>query len=251
MGSYTIELQFILRGFSAANEKPELYVSPRSMIEMTHKNFFKAVGDYSFKIWNDERDQAFKEQFEKDFLEYFYMKEINFFTADAFILQLGSFLRRKMPVYCQHWRVILDEMYTTESGKVKGSSKGSTANKDNKQTDSWGKSTTDSESTTVLKAAKSDLPQTLLNIDLDSIDYATEASKSESNDKSTSTTNSEDHSTAVGNATGTTENSNVTDNYGRSKDVFDIYDEWIKSGYDLFTPLFKEAMNEQLFLIFN
>lgn len=251
MGSYTIELQLILRGFSAANEKPNLYVSPRSMIEMSYENFFKAVGDYSFKIWGDERDQAFKEQFEKNFLEYFYMKEINYFAPDAFILQLGSFLRRKMPIYCNHWRHILDEMYITQSGKVVGNSKGSSANNDRRQTDSWGKSKSDSSSDTVAKAARSDQPQNLLNIDLDKIEYASDTTKSESNNDSNSNAENEDHTTSVGNAAGMTENSNITDNYSRGKDVFDIYDEWIKSGYDLFTPLFREAMNAQLFMIFN
>ena len=74
MSSYTQELQWLLRGFSDFNEKPQLYASPQSIIENSRKKFFKAVGNYPFKIWGDERDIAFKEEFERSFLEYFFMK---------------------------------------------------------------------------------------------------------------------------------------------------------------------------------
>ncbi|EOJ24497.1 hypothetical protein UMU_03032, partial [Enterococcus faecalis EnGen0300] len=80
MSSYTIELGFLLRGFSDINENPMMYASPFSIIENSRENFFKALGRYPFKIWGDERDQAFKEEFERMFLEYFYMKEIGFQT---------------------------------------------------------------------------------------------------------------------------------------------------------------------------
>lgn len=263
MASYTIELQFLLRGFSEANEKPDLFVSPRSMIEMSRKNFFKAIGSYPFKIWGDERDKAFQDEFEINFLESFYTKEINYYSPDAFYLHLGSFLRRKMPIHCQHMRAILEEMYVTQTGKVLGNSKGSSKNDDTRKTDSHGKSNTHNEtntenqSNTVNRGAKTDTPQGYLDMNLDELDYATEVSKSDSNVKGTgksisqTDTESEDHTVSVGNAQGATENSNTTDNYGRSKDVFEIYDEWLKSGYDLFTPLYDEMMQEQIFMIFN
>ena len=138
MSSYTIELGFLLRGFSDINENPMMYASPFSIIENSRENFFKALGRYPFKIWGDERDQAFKEEFERMFLEYFYMKEIGFQTPAAFYLELGNFLRRKMPIYCNHWRYLLEEMYVTSTGN----SQGSTTNGDSRVIDSKGHSET-------------------------------------------------------------------------------------------------------------
>lgn len=263
MASYTQELSWLLRGFSDVNDSPDLFASPRSIIERSYKPFFKAIGDYSFKIWGDERDQAFKEQFEKNFLEFFYMKEYGFQTPDAFILELGSFLRRKMPIYCRHWKVILEEMYVTQTGNVSGNTQGVSNSNDSRQTDSWSKAnshaTSDSESnaSSAARGGMTDTPQNELKIDLKDLKYATQVNASENvSDSTTSGTNdtesnSEDHTTSKGNAVGNKSSQSVTDNYGRNKDVFDIYDQWITSGYDLFTPLYKQAMEEQLFVVFN
>ena len=175
MSSYTQELQWLLRGFSDFNEKPQLYASPQSIIENSRKNFFKAVGNYPFKIWGDERDIAFKEEFERSFLEYFFMKEYGYQTPDAFILQLGSFLRRKMPIYCQHWRMILDEMYITQTGNTKGNVTGNTVNNDSRVTGSKSRSLNHSDSSgttdakSVNRSGVSNTPQNELDIDLDNI----------------------------------------------------------------------------------
>lgn len=258
-----MELQWLLRGFSEMNEKPQLYVSPESMINNARDNFFKAVGSIPFVIWGDERDLDFKEKFEHDFLEYFYMKEIGFQTPDAFILTLGSFLRRKLPVYCQHWRKILDEMYITQTGHVTGNVEGNTKNASSRDTGSKSRSQNHSEtdsnttSKSVSRAGVSDTPQNNLDINLDDIAYASNVNKSDSNSESNATTKSDsenhsgDYTVSVGSEKGNAVTDSVSDNYGRSKDVFDIYNEWITSGYDLFTPLFKDAVNEQIFVVFN
>lgn len=259
MASYTQELGWLLRGFSDFNDKPQLFASPHSVIENSYKRFFKAVGDYSFKLWGDERDQAFQEQFEKNLLEFFYMKEYGYQTPDAFILQLGSFLRRKMPVFCRHWRAILDEMYITSTGNITGNTVGTSINNDKRTTDSWGDSKNHNETTTdtnsIVKGAALDTPLEDLDIDMNNPEYASMLNKTDTNTNSKSISDTEnnynDHSMSVGNATGNTTSNNTTDNYARNKDVFDIYDQWISSGYDLFTPLYKEMMNEQLFVIFN
>lgn len=252
MSSYTIELGFLLRGFSDINENPMMYASPFSIIENSRERFFKALGRYPFKIWGDERDQVFKEEFERMFLEYFYMKEIGYQAPAAFYLELGNFLRRKMPIYCNHWRYLLEEMYVTHTGNVQGS----TTNGDSRTIDSWGKSETNattegqSDSTGVSRAGVSDTPQNELNINLDKIGYASQVNKSEtknnshSTGKSNSVTDTEDHTVNKGSAAG----NSVTDNTGRSKDVFDIYKQWIDSGYDLFTPLFHDCLKEQIFM---
>lgn len=248
----SIALSTLLRGFSQLNEMPMLFASPNSIIENSRENFFKAVGDYPFTIWGDERDEPFKVMFEKNFLSKFYMYEINYETPDAFYLYLGNFLQRKMPIYCRSWRVILDEMYITSTGNTQGNVKGKTVNQDQRNTDSWGKSTTESESnsTATDRGANQDLPQSRLDINLNNVDYASSANKSDhtSNSTTTSETNSEDHSKSVGNATGTSESDSISNNQARTKDVFEIYNEWIVSGYDLFTPVFKDMMKEQLFL---
>lgn len=250
----SIALSTLLRGFSQLNEMPMLFASPNSIIENSRENFFKAVGDYPFTIWGDERDEPFKVMFEKNFLSKFYMYEINYETPDAFYLYLGNFLQRKMPIYCRSWRVILDEMYITSTGNTQGNVKGKTVNQDQRNTDSWGKSTTESESNSIAKdrGVNNDLPQSKIdfNVNLDNVDYASTANNSEhtSNSTTTSETNSEDHSKSVGNATGTSESDSISNNQARTKDVFEIYHEWIVSGYDLFTPVFKDMMKEQLFL---
>lgn len=270
MASHTIELSFLLRGFSQINDRPAIFASPHSIIENSREEFFKAVGNYNFKIWGDERDLSFKENFEKAFLEYFYMDEIGYQTPDAFLLQLGSFLRRKMPIYCQHWRKVLDEMYITQTGNVTGNvignAVGNSKTNDTRSTDSWSKSTTNAnsegtgETTSVTRAGVSDTPQNELDINLDDIAYASQVNKqdnlstSKSTGKNDSVTNTEDHTVSVGasvsNNVNDTKTDSVTNNHGRNKDIFDIYDEWIKSGYDLYTPLFKDAINEQLFCLF-
>lgn len=263
MASYTIELQFLLRGFSPFNEKPGLYASPLSLIESAREPFFKAVGDYKFQIWGDERDQAFKEEFEKAFLEYNLMREIGYQTPDAFILQLGSFLRRKMPIYCVHWRHILNEMYTTNTGTSTGNIQGNTTNSDFRNTDSEGKSNTDTHNVTdsttegSALAGMAETPQNELNLDLNNLKFASTVNKSDTESKSNSVadgnslTTTEDHVRVVGGSTGNSVSDSLLNNEGRNKDVFDIYDQWIKSGYDLFTPLFEAAIREQLFCVFN
>lgn len=263
MSSYTQELQWLLRGFSDFNEKPQLYASPQSIIENSRKNFFKAVGNYPFKIWGDERDIAFKEEFERSFLEYFFMKEYGYQTPDAFILQLGSFLRRKMPIYCQHWRMILDEMYITQTGNTKGNVTGNTVNNDSRVTGSKSRSLNHSDSSgttdakSVNRSGVSNTPQNELDIDLDNISYASQVQKADnaSNTNTTGKSRSESHSgdytASLGDAKTDSITDSITNTQGRSKDVFDIYDEWVKSGYDLFTPLFKEMMKEEIFVIFN
>lgn len=252
MSSYTIELSFLLRGFSDINENPNMYASPFSIIENSREKFFKAIGRYPFKIWGDERDIAFKEEFEKTFLEFFYMKEIGFQTPSAFYLELGNFLRRKMPIYCNHWRYLLEEMYVTHTGNVQGS----TTSGDSRTIDSWGKSETNTttrgtaDTEGVSRAGISDTPQNELDLNLDNIDYASQVNKSEtkthnqSTGESNSVTNTEDHTVNKGNSVG----NSITDNTGRSKDVFDIYKQWITSGYDLFTPLFHDCLKEQIFM---
>ena len=252
MSSYTIELGFLLRGFSDINENPMMYASPFSIIENSRENFFKALGRYPFKIWGDERDQAFKEEFERMFLEYFYMKEIGFQTPAAFYLVLGNFLRRKMPIYCNHWRYLLEEMYVTSTGN----SQGTTTNGDSRVIDSKGHSETngktesDSNTKSVTKGANTDLPDTQLDLDVSNLDYASQANKTESTSdtkttgKSNSITDSEDHTINKGSSSG----NSITDTFGRNKDVFDIYKQWIDSGYDLFTPLFHDCLKEQIFM---
>lgn len=263
MSSYTIELSWLLRGFSDFNGKPQLYASPHSVIDNSREEFFKAIGRYPFRIWNDERDQAFKEEFEKSFLEYFYMKEINYQTPTAFYLALGSFLRRKMPIYTTHWRMVLEEMYITQTGNVTGNVIGNAVNNDRRTIDSWGKSTTVADSTgesdtdSVARGGLSDTPQNNLDINLNNLNYASQVNKSDSKTHNEtighneSVTDTEDHTVNVGHAVGDTTTDSITDNFGRNKDVFEIYDQWITSGYDLFTPLFQEMMKEQIFLPFN
>lgn len=260
MSSYTIELSFLLRGFSDFNEKEGLYASPLSTIENARNNFFKAIGSYPFYVWGDERDLAFKEVFEKSFLEYFYMYEINAQTPDAFYLRLGSFLRRKMPIWTKHWRPILEEMYVTQTNAMDISSVGDTANVDirtggskartDNHEDSSGKSNTKS----VTRAGKSDTPQTELDINLDKIAYASEVQKSDSGSSSDtagkhdSRTDSGEYNVSGGRSRGKTINDTTTGSKGRGKDVFAIFDQWIQSEYDLFTPLFQEVIREQIFL---
>jgi hypothetical protein len=253
MASHTIELQFLLRGFTEFNDKPMLYASPRSIIENAHINFFKTIGDYNFKIWGDERDTQFKENLEKNFLEYFLEYEINAQTPDAFILRLGSFFRRKVPVFCQHWRVLLEEMYMTNTGNTAG--KTNATDKIVTDLGSVGiganQTTSDSKTDSEQLGGISDTPQNELNIDVRNVKFATSVNKgvgtSDANSKSAfnSVDNFNSHSEAVRNASG---GSNV-DSFGRSKDVFDIYDQWLKSGYDLFTPFFIAAKDEKLFLL--
>lgn len=267
MSSYTIELQWLLRGFTAINEKPDLYASPQSLIENGRENFFKAVGNYPFKIWGDQRDQQFKEEFERAFLERFMMSEINYKTPQAFYLQLGSFLRRKMPIYTTHWRHILNEMYITNTFNTVGNTVGNTVQSDARTTGD--KARTDTEGTTdskthsdansVSRAGVVDTPQNDLDIDLDHLHFVTQVNKSDSKSSSDGTahgvnkghTESGDYNVSVGNNESDTVTDNVTDNKGRNKDVFEIYDQWIQSGYDLFTPVFKEMMRDQLFIAFN
>lgn len=279
MSSYTMELGWLLRGFSQINEKPGLYASPQSVIENSREEFFKAVGEYPFRMWGDERDEPFKIRFEKAFLEYNYMREIGYQTPDAFILQLGSFLRRKMPIYTIHWRKVLEEMYTTETGHGTGTTTGHTTGHTTGNvtehsvdtTDAWGKSTTNTDSkghsdtNSTTRSGMSDTPQTELDLNLNNIDFASQVNKSENVtgtdtvNNTSSVTNTEDHSKSVGDKTtdsvgdsvGDSKTDYVNDNYGRGKDVFEIYDEWIQSGYDLFTPLFQDAIREELFMIFN
>lgn len=259
MASHTIELSFLLRGFSEINENPLMYASPASIIENSRENFFKAIGRYPFNVWGDDRDSMFKDEFERSFLEFFYMKDIGYQTPSAFYLELGNFLRRKMPIYCNHWRYILSEMYVTNTGDVKGNVVGNTVNDDVRNIDSWGKSVTDTEtegsSNTVgdQRAGTVDTPQNELEIDLNNLKYASQVQRSDSSSDSKTdgtshtVTETEDHTRNVGNAVGNSTTDSQTNSFGRGKDVFDIYSQWIESGYDLFTPLFQDCMKEQIF----
>lgn len=263
MSHYTITLGKLLRGFSDINEKPLLYASPHSIIERGRINFFKAIGPYPFRIWGDERDQAFQEEFEKNFLETFYTREIASQTPDDFYLKLGSFLRRKMPMMTIHWKKILEEMYVTQTGNVVGNISGNTTNDDTRTTGtksrsdshSDSKGTSDTKSETL--SGQADTPQNELDMDVRNLKYASSVGKSdavnhtETTGQSDTTTHSGDYTVSVGHATGNSITDSVTDNYGRSKDVFNIYDEWLKSGYDLFTPLYEAMVREDLFVIFN
>ncbi|MGG5368370.1 lower collar protein [Enterococcus sp. DIV0240a] len=267
MSSYTIELQWLLRGFTPMNENPYLYASPQSLIEQGRENFFKAVGNYPFKIWGDERDQQFKEEFERAFLERFMMSEIGYKRPQAFYLQLGSFLRRKMPIYTTHWKHILNEMYITSTSNTVGNTVGNNVQSDARttgdksHTDTEGSSDTKSHSDTngISRSGLADTPQNNLDIDLDHLGFASQVTKSDSKTTADSTSQSEtkghtesgDYNVSIGNTESDSVTDSITDNKGRNKDVFDIYDQWIKSGYDLFSPVFQEMMREQLFVVFN
>lgn len=259
MAKYTIELSHLLRAFSSINEQPLMFASPQSIIDSSKDEFFKAIGRYPFKIWGDDRDVMFKEEFERTFLEYFYMKEIGYDTPDAFYLELGNFLRRKMPIYCNHWRYVLSEMYITSTSETKGNVVGNTTNNNVRNVDSWGKSNTDTttisntDTKSIARNGTSDTPQNELNIDLDNITFASQVGTADNkgnsvtDSTSNSQTNDENHVTETGNAVGNSNTDTTTNNHGRGKDVFDIYHQWIASGYDLFTPLFHDCMREQIF----
>lgn len=260
MASHSIELSFLLRGFSDFNDKEALYASPQSTIENARPKFFKAVGNYPFRVWGDERDIAFKEMFEKSFLEYFYQYEINSQMPDGFYLRLGSFLRRKMPIYAQHFRPLLEEMYVTQTSIGGVSIASDTANVDirrggsQSRTDSNENQKSTSKSKAVNRAGKSDTPQNELDINLDKIAYASEVQKSDNGAESDTTgerdasVKSGEYNVSGGGARGKMRTTTDTKGEGRGKDVFDIFDQWNRSGYDLFTPIFHEMIKEQLFV---
>jgi hypothetical protein len=251
MSHYTISLGHILRGFSETNKYPQLYASPRSIIETSYQEFFKAVGEIPIEIFGDERDEQFATDFKKMFLEHFYMREIGYQTVDAFLLELGNFFRRKLPTYSLSWREILEGMYATNTNENK-SNNTMTSNGD---TDGWSTSDGEGHSKSVAdqlgQSGVSDTPQNELNLDVHDIDYATSVTNSES--KSGSQSDNSSHTTGHTNTKSTNESVSANDgeSKGRNTDVFSIYSKWVESGYDLFTPLFREVMREQIFLPFN
>lgn len=253
MASHTIELSFLLRGFSDINDDPYAFISPYEMIERTKEKFFAAIGGISIGVWGDERDEILKQEFQKSFLEYFYMKEIGFQTPTAFYLELGNFLRRKLPIYTTHWKYILDEMYLTSTANSVGNTSSKNDNKVQSLSNSSGTTTTtaanNSDATTL--SGQADTPQNELDLDLNNMKFASQVgktnakNKADSNGQSESSSETSDQTTNAGTASG----ESVSSHESRNKDVFDIYSQWISSGFDLFTPIFEEIMREQIFHI--
>lgn len=103
MATDTLQLRTFIENFTIlqANKETGIPYPLEKRIEVGRKELF----DFDYPFF----DENYKPIFERNFIEYFYTREIGFETMGLFKLRLRSWLRLNMPYYNEMWKSTLIE----------------------------------------------------------------------------------------------------------------------------------------------
>lgn len=148
MATETLQLRTYIENFTLleANQETGIPYSMEERIEIGRKQLF----DFDYPFF----DEDYKPIFERNFIEYYYTREIGFETMGLFKLRLRSWLRRNMSYYNQLWEsteIVFDPLENSRR-TIKSLKETLTDRKDDTLKDVLDKNKTDIDSTSTTQS---------------------------------------------------------------------------------------------------